>query len=117
MPHDTEPMTQCIALCWECRDECQTALFDHCLTMGGDHVAKHHVTAMTDCIQVCQTAADAMTRQSPIHAAVCAACAEACEACAKSCEQIGDTQMQKCAEVCRRCAQSCREMSKTMEMA
>lgn len=117
MPHDHARMKDCIELCWECRDECQTALYQHCLTMGGEHAAKDHVTIMADCVQACQTAADFMTRGSQLHAAECAACAEVCEACAESCERVGGDFMMRCAEVCRRCAQSCREMSNAMELA
>lgn len=107
----------CIALCWECRTECQKTLFDHCLKMGGRHAEAGHVRIMTDCIEMCQTAADFMTRHSTLHTATCAACAEVCEACAKSCEAVGGDRMTACAEICRRCAESCREMSRMSEMA
>ena len=107
----------CITTCWECRDECQKTLFTHCLYEGGKHLEPEHVKLMADCIQICQTAADFMTRQSPLHASVCAACADICEACAKSCEAIGGEHMKRCAEICRRCAQSCREMSQMKEAA
>lgn len=106
----------CIQSCRECLSECQETLYGYCLEMGGEHVEKEHVRLMTDCIQVCQTAADVMSRRSTFHAALCDACAEICDACAESCEQIGDERMRRCAEICRRCAQSCREMSK-MEKA
>ncbi|ESQ88022.1 hypothetical protein ABAC460_17675 [Asticcacaulis sp. AC460] len=117
MPHDDARMNECIRLCWECRNECQTALYQHCLTMGGEHSGKDHVTLMADCIQACQTAADFMTRCSKLYTAECAACADVCDACALSCERIGGDFMIRCTEICRRCAQSCREMSKTMEIA
>ncbi len=107
----------CITTCWECRDECQKTLFTHCLYEGGKHVTPEHVKLMTDCIQICQAAADFMTRQSSLHASVCAACDEICEACAKSCEAIGGEHMKRCAEICRRCAQTCREMSQMKKAA
>ena len=100
----------CIQQCWECRDTCQTLLFNHCLEAGGAHVERTHVTLMSDCMEICQAAADTMTRNSPAHAAVCTACAEVCEACAHSCEVIDDEHMRHCAEVCRACARTCREM-------
>lgn len=110
-------LKSCIALCWECRNECQHTLFDHCLEMGGKHAEAAHVRLMTDCIEMCQTAADFMVRHSELHARTCAACADVCEACARSCEAVGGDRMQACAEICRRCAESCRDMSRMPEMA
>ncbi len=107
----------CIALCWECRNECQKTFFHDCIEHGGKHVEASHVRLMTDCIQACQTAADFMTRDSSLSAAQCAACAEVCDACAESCERIGGEEMKRCAEVCRRCAQSCRDMGKMKKAA
>lgn len=107
----------CITTCWDCRNECHETLFNHCLVEGGKHVEQEHVKLMTDCIQICQTAADFMTRQSPLHASVCAACADVCEACAKSCEAIGGEHMKLCAGTCRRCAQSCRDMGNMRKAA
>ena len=71
---------------------------------------------MMDCIEICQTAADFMTRGSDLHAAVCAACADVCDACAESCEMMDDDEMNACAKACRACADSCREMSKMAGM-
>lgn len=117
MHHHQEHVQSCITLCWECRDECQDTLFNHCLPQGGKHAEPEHVKLMMDCIQACQTAADFMTRQSPLHASTCAACADVCEACAQSCERIGGDMMQRCADLCRRCAQSCREMGNMKKAA
>lgn len=108
-------MQNYIEICWNCRHECQTTLFNHCLPMGGEHVAEDHVKIMMDCIQICQTAADFMTRGSGLHAEVCAACAEICDACADSCEEIGGQEMERCADICRQCADACREMSEEDE--
>ena len=112
-----ESLRACIRQCWECRDTCQSLLYNHCLVKGGAHVERRHVTLMSDCIEICQAAADAMTRNSPVHMAVCAACAEVCDACAVSCEAIDCEEMRNCAIVCRACARSCREMSRMQEMA
>lgn len=92
-------------------------LFGHCLEQGGEHVVSEHVRVMMDCIQACQVAADFMTRNSPLHAAECEACAAVCEACARSCEAIDDTVMQQCAEICRRCAEHCRAMGQQKQAA
>lgn len=107
-----QPMQECITHCWECRNECQKALFSHCLLAGGEHVKQNHVKLMTDCIQICQIAADFMTRESPFHKNICEVCAKICDACAESCAALKDEAMQQCAEVCRRCAESCRNMGK-----
>ncbi len=105
-------MQACIQQCWTCRDTCQSTLFNYCLEQGGHHVEAAHVRLMADCIQICQTSADFMTRNSELHEAVCAACAEVCEACADSCDMMDDQPMSDCAKVCRTCARSCREMNR-----
>ena len=109
----TDPMLKdCIKECWNCRDVCQSTLYNHCLDMGGDHVKTTHVRLMADCVQICQTSADFMTRGSQLHGAVCGACAEVCDACADSCDAFDDQHMRACAAACRACAESCRNMSR-----
>jgi hypothetical protein len=105
-----DKMKECIQACWDCRAVCQEMLFNHCLSMGGEHVAESHVKLMTDCIQICQLAADFMTRQSEMHDKVCGACADICDSCADSCEEIGGEEMNRCMEACRKCAEECRHM-------
>ncbi len=117
MQNNQGSLKSCIELCWTCRNECNETLFNHCLEEGGKHVAPEHVRLMSDCIQICQTAADFMTRQSPMHEATCAACADICEACAKSCEAIGGEQMKRCADVCRKCSKSCRDVGQMKKAA
>lgn len=107
-------MHDCITKCWGCRAYCQETFFNHCLVEGGQHVKAKHVKLMTDCIQICQTAADFMTRDSGLHSTICQACAEICESCAKSCTDIGGAEMDECAEICRDCATACREMSEIL---
>jgi hypothetical protein len=106
-------MQDCIQACWRCRNECQITLLNHCLPMGGEHVAEDHVKIMMDCIQICQVAADFITRNSYLYAEVCETCAEICDACADSCEEIGGREMERCARICRECADLCREMDET----
>ena len=103
-------MKDCIETCWAARHAAQETFFHHCTEQGGKHVEAEHVRLMADCIDICQTAADFMTRGSMLHAPVCAACADICEACAQSCDAIGGDHMKQCAEACRKCARSCREM-------
>ncbi len=117
MPQNSQHVKDCIELCWKCRHECQDTLFNHCLEEGGDHVEPEHVRLMSDCIQICQASADSMTRNSPFHAAICAACADICEACAKSCDAIGGEKMKACADICRACAKSCRDMGRMKQAA
>ena len=112
MHKNNQHLFDCITLAWQCRAECQEILFHHCLPTGGKHAEPEHVRIMIDCIEICQTAADFMTRSSSQHAATCAACAEVCDACALSCEKIGGEEMKRCAALCRRCARCCREMGK-----
>lgn len=110
MNHMDENMKSCIENCNECRDECETMLFQHCLEAGGKHVEQTHVKLMADCIEACQTAAHFMLRGSDNHALYCNACAEICEACADSCEKVSGREMEACAETCRKCAETCRVM-------
>src|SRR5690242_15410724 len=104
-------MQECITACWSCRNECQTTLFNYCIQKSGEHTQQKHIKLMVDCIQICQIAADFMTRNSSLHKNVCEICALICEACAESCAQIKDPEMQKCADACYHCAQICRAMS------
>jgi hypothetical protein len=112
-------LQECIRLCWECRDICQDTLYNHNLERGGDHIDAQNIRLMTDCIEICQTAADLMRRHSMLHRVTCQACAEICDACAESCEKMGSshTMIQRCAEACRRCATSCRAMSSMKQAA
>ena len=108
---NAQHMQECIKNCWDCRNECQKTLFTHCLSMGGEHVKEEHVKLMSDCIQICQIAADFMTRHSSFHKNICDVCAKICNACAESCAGLKGDEMQQCADICRRCAESCRNMS------
>lgn len=109
--HNKDHMQECITACQECRDECETILFGHCVETGEKHVEPRHLRLMADCIEICQTAANAMLRGSENVAVICQACADICDACADSCEELGGKAMEHCAEVCRDCAKTCREMS------
>ncbi|HET9843157.1 MAG TPA: four-helix bundle copper-binding protein [Gammaproteobacteria bacterium] len=103
-------LSKCIKQCWDCRNECQKTLYNYCLNVG--HVNEEHIKIMTDCIQICQTAADFMTRHSNLHHEICKACAIICDNCAQSCRKIEDEQMESCAHFCEQCAQSCQAMAK-----
>lgn len=97
----------------DCHDFCLQTL-SHCLDKGGDHAQAEHITLLLDCVEICQTAANFMLRNSVLHSRACAVCAEVCDRCAEDCERLaaGDDMMRQCAEICRRCANVCREMSR-----
>ncbi|MCH2546446.1 MAG: four-helix bundle copper-binding protein [Alphaproteobacteria bacterium] len=97
-------------ICHECHDVCLDTLVNHCLEEGGNHVEQQHVKLLMDCIQLCQTSADFMHRNSAHAAAVAQACAEVCDACADSCDDFDSREMKRCAEICRKCADHCREV-------
>lgn len=107
---NNQNLQDCITSCWECRNECQKMLFNHCLQQDGEHVKADHLKLMTDCIQICQIAADFMIRNSRFYKDICEVCAIICDACAKSCESLNDKEMDQCAKACRSCAESCRSV-------
>ena len=103
------PMQEAIDACLNCHSMCLRMATTFCLEQGGRHVEKKHLSLMLNCAELCQTSANFMLSDSPLHGRVCLICAEACEACAKSCEQVGD--MRECVEECQSCAKSCRTMT------
>jgi|SRR6478609_1526683 len=108
----TVEMQACINTCQSCHAICIETV-PHCLSMGGEHAEPAHIGTLLDCADLCITAADFMSRGSPVHPSTCALCADACIRCAEECERLGenDVQMQRCAQLCRQCAESCREMA------
>lgn len=104
-----EDLMQCIDDCQRCHDVCLQTALQHCLKVGGAHAAPEHIALMLTCAEMCQTAANAMLRGSPLHRVTCQACGDICEACAASCQAVGD--MRECIEMCRLCAESCHEMA------
>jgi hypothetical protein len=116
MPHILESIRSdvrdCIQNCTDCHQVCEETL-TYCLEKGGDFARADHLRLLRDCIQICETSADFMLRNSTLHQRTCAVCAEICERCAESCDLLSkDKKLKTCAEVCRRCAASCREMAK-----
>ena len=103
------PFQENIDACLDCHSLCLRMAMTFCLERGGRHVEQKHLRLMLNCAELCQTSANFMLSDSPMHSRVCLICAEACEACAKSCEQVGD--MRECVEECLSCAKSCRSMT------
>ena len=104
-----EDLMQCIDDCQRCHDVCLQTAMQHCLKVGGEHAVHSHIALMLTCAELCQTAANAMLRGSPMHRVICLACGELCDACAASCQLVGD--MSECIDMCRLCAESCNEMA------
>jgi len=107
-------MHECTRLCWECRDICQDILYNHILQRSGETLDNNIIRMLTDCMQICETAADFMRRNSPLHHVLCNACSAVCEATADAgmALQNEHATMQGCIEACRKCASSCRDMSR-----
>ena len=102
------PMQEAIQACLDCHSMCLRMAMTYCAAQGGKHVAAAHLQLMINCAEICQTCANFMLSDSPLHKSVSAACADVCEACAKSCERVGD--MQSCIDECRKCEKSCKAM-------
>lgn len=113
----SKAMKDCTETCKKCRTTCEETLFRTCLEEGGAHMEPSHVRIMTDCIAICQAAADSMVRGSDQHVVFCRACADICEACARSCEKIDSAEMKACAQECYDCATKCREMGQQKKNA
>lgn len=112
MHHISGHLKQCIENCSRCHQICLSML-EHCQTKGGSHAAASHLRLLGDCAEICQTSANFMLRNSPLHHLTCAACAEICNLCATECATLDsqDEHMQECARACQTCAASCQEMS------
>lgn len=104
-------MQACIHACQTCHGVCVETT-RHCIKLGGKYADPEHLRLLTDCVQICQTSADFMLRDSDFHGMTCDICAEVCERCAEECAAFGsdDALMKRCAEACRMCAESCRTM-------
>jgi hypothetical protein len=109
MQQPSTDMQRCIDRCLDCYQTCFSTAMSHCLPTRGKYVEGRHLGLMLNCAELCRTTAEFMMSDSPLHARVCAACAEVCDACAETCEQIDG--MDDCVQACRACAESCRQMS------
>lgn len=110
-------LQHCIENCTRCHQIC-LSIIRHCLEKGGSHSQPQHIRLLQDCAEICQTSANFMLRQSPLHHHTCRVCSEICQLCADDCERMGDDpKMKECAQVCRTCAQSCAEMAKAKAKA
>jgi hypothetical protein len=101
---------QCIQSCLDSHRICLETI-THCLLRGGEYASEKRILLLQDCAEICDTAANFMTRNSDLNAIVCGTCAEVCLRCAEDCERLGDDDLLKaCAGACRRCAEYCQLM-------
>ena len=76
---DVNPLTQCIALDFECAEICR-------LTAGSIASDAMHTDAVSAlCVTACQACADECVKHAMDH---CQKCAEACKRCADACRSI-----------------------------
>jgi hypothetical protein len=97
-----------VALCRRARLVLQAAAV-RSLDAGGMELDPVHLRLLLDCAQICETAADFMSRNSPYHLYLCEVCAAICEACAESCALAGA--MEECAAICQECVVVCRAIA------
>ena len=110
MSHQLSPeMRKCADECLRCYAVCLQMAMNHCLEVGGKHVAPQHFRLMMACAEICRTAAHFMLIGTEHHKHTCAECAEICEQCARDCERLDG--MEECVQACRQCAESCRKMA------
>ena len=101
----------CILECLECHRVCMETL-TYSLRRGDPYAEASHVHLLLDCSQICQTAADFITRDSDVSCRISEIAAYLCERTSVNCEQwaAADPQMKQCMEVCRRCGECCRKI-------
>lgn len=104
-------LDRCIDLCQAAHRMCTETML-YCLGRGGTYADADHIRLLADCAAICQTAADFMLRDSPLHGSVCAVCAEVCDQCAVECDAFAEeSHLEACASLCRQCAASCESMA------
>ncbi len=101
----------CVDLCQATHRACLETML-YCLGRGGAYADADHIRLLADCAAICQTSADFMLRDSPLHGSVCAVSAEVCDQCAVECDAFADNgRLERCARMCRQCAASCEAMA------
>lgn len=88
-----------IDACLVCHDRCLETL-PQCPNMDGEHAEAKHIGLMLDRAQICQTRANFMPLQSPLHA-------QTCKICANDRPRFSDDAMR----ACQTCAESSRKMA------
>lgn len=112
--HSHDAMSECAEECSECARECSSCA-KHCAMMIAQGKKEHAKTLATclDCADICNVAANIVSRSGPFDDLICKACADACAKCGKACEGFPkDKHMARCARACRECEKECRNMLK-----
>jgi len=110
-PITSSEVQDCIRSCLDCYSTCQETL-NYCLQMAGKHSELSHIRLLMDCVEICETNASYMLRNSDLYMSTCSVCAEVCDGAAESCEQFeSDPRMAVAAEQCRRTADLCDRVS------
>ena len=111
MPVIAKDAEGCAKMCGDCADMCKKNL-DSFLKKGGKYADPERVNLMKDCIKICQTNADFLSRKSANSAKTDDACADICSKCATKCEELKDPKLTDCIAMCRKCASSCEAHTK-----
>ena len=98
-------MTGCMSECRSCQTSCEKVLAKE------KDKNSDRAKLLGDCISMCKTSREFMSRGSANHGKVCALCADICKKCAESCDTSKDKSTKDCAEECRKCASSCEKMA------
>lgn len=83
----------------------------HALRHGGAENTNHVIRVLSDCVEMCQTAANFMLRGSPNHSRTCALTAEICREVARECGKFDDEPMRRMVEIATGCAETCEAMA------
>lgn len=103
-------MQRCIDDCTSMHQVALTAA-GHALRHGGDENTNHVIRVLSDCVEMCQTAANFMLRGSPNHRKTCAVCGQICREVAAECGRFDDDVMARVVDAAERCAGSCEAMA------
>ena len=106
---DTD-MARCIDSCTRMHQVALTAA-GHALRHGNGENSNHVIRVLSDCVEMCQTAANFMLRGSPNHTRVCAVNAEICREVAKTCGEFEDEAMRTVTKAAEECAEACESMA------
>jgi hypothetical protein len=107
----SDEVQQCLKDSLDCYQTCNETTL-RCLAVGGKHAERDRINLLMDCVRICITNADFITRNSKYYPQTCGICADICDECGDVCDRFDDDFMKECASVCRRCAESCREMAR-----
>jgi hypothetical protein len=103
-----EMYRSCIEACVACARECEQC-GDACID---DPAMAGCVRTCRDCADHCWTCASSMSRNSPLLADLCRACAKACDLYAAECGKYRAEHCRRCATACEGCGEECRKIGR-----